>query len=182
MSCFASGTLIATERGEIAVERLLVGDLVLTRDNGYQRITAVSIRRMSGQFLLDNPHLRPIFIKAGALAEDLPERDTMLSPNIRIPTIETSGRFLSRDVEQMVPLKHLIDHKGVQQVDTIGVNYVYIAFSQHEVVAANGVWIEAFNARDYSLKYACNAQRTELFEIFPGQKSRHPGHRRSGRG
>src|SRR5690606_36091560 len=34
--CFVRGTLLMTDRGEIAVEDLCVGDLVLTRDHGLQ--------------------------------------------------------------------------------------------------------------------------------------------------
>lgn len=34
--CFAAGTMIRTARGERPVEKLRVGDLVVTRDNGLQ--------------------------------------------------------------------------------------------------------------------------------------------------
>ncbi|NNJ68922.1 MAG: type I secretion protein, partial [Boseongicola sp.] len=36
--CFTPGTLIATDRGPIAVEALRTGDRLVTRDNGLRRV------------------------------------------------------------------------------------------------------------------------------------------------
>jgi hypothetical protein len=40
-------------------------------------------------------------------------------------------------------------------------------FDRHEVLLANGAWSESFQPGDYSLKGIGNAQRQELFELFP---------------
>ena len=40
-------------------------------------------------------------------------------------------------------------------------------FDRHEVVLSNGAWTESFQPGDYSLKGIGNAQRSEIFELFP---------------
>lgn len=167
MTCFAIGTKIATKRGEVAVQDLKSGDLVLTRDNGYQPVRRISTGNVSARKLLDNPHLRPVMVQVGAFGADMPKRDTMMAPNMRLPIIEDSGRFLAREVEELVSLKNLIDHKGVQQLETIGMSYIHVGFAKHQIIAANGIWVESFQPSDRSLGAKGNAQRLEALELVP---------------
>ena len=167
MTCFVTGTKIKTNKGDVAVESLQPGDLVLTRDNGFQPVHRMCSADLSGRQQLDNPHLRPVMVQVGAFGEGLPKRDTMMSPNLRLTVIEPGRSVLARDNEEFVPLKHLVDNKGVQQVDTTGVTYHHIGFSNHQVVAANGLWAESFQPSDRSLGVIGNAQRLEALEIFP---------------
>ena len=51
--CFTPGTLIATPRGEIAVQDLKVGDKVLTRDNGIQDIRWIGKKHIEGRDLIN---------------------------------------------------------------------------------------------------------------------------------
>ena len=37
---------------------------------------------------------------------------------------------------------------------------------------SNGAWTESFQPGDYTLKGIGNAQRTEIFELFPALKTR----------
>ena len=76
--------MIATPKGEQSVEKLRAGDKVVTRDHGILEIcwhstTAIDRRRLSA-----NPHLRPVFVPKDSLGSGLPERDMMVSPNLRI--------------------------------------------------------------------------------------------------
>ena len=65
--CFTPGTMIKTNRGEVAVEALAPGDMVLTRDNGFREVKWHGVRNMARSVLQEFPQLRPIRIKAGAL-------------------------------------------------------------------------------------------------------------------
>ncbi len=167
MSCFISGTLITTKQGDVPVENLKPGQMVLTRDHGFQPVRCVGVKQMTSRFLLDNPHLRPVLVRKGAFGRNLPLRDMMLSPNTRLPYHNDDRRLLSGASEEMIAIKHLVDHDGILAVDTIGVDFVHVMFDQHQILAANGVWTEAFNPRDYSLKNVGNAQRNEVLEVFP---------------
>jgi len=171
--CFTPGTLISTAKGEVPVETLKVGDRIITRDNGIQEIRWIGSKALDGRLLLANQHLRPVLIRKGALGNGLPERDMRVSPNHRmlIANDQTSLMFEEREV--LVAAKHLVNHKGIQQVDTVGISYVHMLFDNHEVILGNGTWTESFQPGDYSLKGIGNAQRNEIFEIFPELKETH---------
>lgn len=165
--CFTPGTMIATPRGEVAVEKLRVGDKVITRDNGIQEIRWAGARQMGWHDFAANPHLRPVMIKAGSLGNGLPERDMMLSPNHRVLVANDRTALYFDEHEVLVAAKHLIGGKGVQAVESVGTTYIHFMFDQHEVVLSNGAWTESFQPGDFSLKGLGNAQRNEIFELFP---------------
>ena len=77
--CFASGTSILTDRGEVAVESLHIGDQVKTLDNGYQTIRWIGARSVSASVLAANPKLKPVRIPAGALGQNLPRKALIVS-------------------------------------------------------------------------------------------------------
>src|SRR5690606_26001535 len=58
--CFCRGTLILTDQGEVAVEKLRAGDIVMTRDHGPQPIEWIGSRHLGPEFLDKNPKLLPI--------------------------------------------------------------------------------------------------------------------------
>ncbi len=165
--CFTPGTLIATPKGEVPVERLKAGDRVITRDNGIQEIKWVGSRPISFTELARSQHLAPIHIRAGALGNGLPERDMMLSPNHRVLVANDRTSLYFDEREVLAAAKHLVDSKGVQVAQPMGVTYVHFMCQDHEVVLSNGAWTESFQPGDYSLKGVGNAQRQELFELFP---------------
>ena len=165
--CFTPGTLISTAKGAVPVQDLKVGDKVITRDNGLQTIRWVGAKTMEGRHLLDNQHLRPILIRKGSLGRDLPERDMKVSPNHRMLVANERTSLLFEEREVLVAAKHLIDHKGIQQIDVVGTTYIHMLFDHHEVILADGAWSESFQPGDYSLKGMGNSQRNEIFEIFP---------------
>jgi hypothetical protein len=165
--CFTPGTLIATPRGEIPVEELREGDRVITRDNGIQQIRWSGGRAMSAADFTLNPHLRPVLIKRGSLGNGLPERDMMLSPNHRVLVANDRTSLYFDEREVLVAAKHLVSTQGVMQVQSAGTTYHHFLFDRHEVVLSNGAWTESFQPGDWSLKGLGNAQRNEIFEIFP---------------
>ncbi|GAB1362870.1 hypothetical protein MASR1M32_21060 [Rhodobacter sp.] len=169
--CFTPGTLIATPRGEVPVESLQAGDKVVTRDNGIQEIRWTGEKALTGQDLRLNSHLQPIFIKRGALGNGLPEQDMMVSPNHRLLVANDRTQLYFDEHEVLVAAKHLVGTQGVHAVEAIGVNYIHFMFDRHEVVLSNGAWTESFQPGDYTLKGMGNAQRTEIFELFPELKS-----------
>ena len=169
--CFTPGTLIATPKGEVPVEQLRVGDKVITRDNGIQEIRWMGAKEMGWHDFAGNPHLRPVMVKAGSLGNGLPERDMMLSPNHRLLVANDRTALYFDEHEVLVAAKHLIGGQGVHQVESVGTTYFHFMFDQHEVVLSNGAWTESFQPGDYTLKGLGNAQRNELFELFPELKA-----------
>ena len=165
--CFTPGTRIATPKGERKVEELVAGDRVITRDNGIQEIRWVGQRDMTGAEFERATHLRPVLIREGALGNDLPERDMMVSPNHRILVANDKSALYFEEREVLVAAKHLTDLDGVDVVDVSGTTYVHLMFDQHEVILSDGTWTESFQPGDMSLAGIGDAQRDEILELFP---------------
>lgn len=165
--CFTPGTLIATPKGEVPAETLRVGDKIITRDNGIQEIRWAGAKHLDWAALCANPHLKPVLIRAGSLGNGLPERDMMVSPNHRMLVANDRTALYFEEHEVLVAAKHLVGGKGVHAVDAAGTTYLHFLFDRHEVVLANGSWTESFQPGDYTLKGMGNAQRQEIFELFP---------------
>lgn len=169
--CFTPGTLIATPKGEVPVESLRAGDRVITRDNGIQEIRWAGQKALGWRDLAANPHLKPVLIRQGSLGNGLPERDMMVSPNHRILAANDRTALYFDEHEVLVSAKHLVAVNGIQVIDSIGTTYLHFMFDRHEVVLGNGAWTESFQPGDMTLKGMGNAQRTEIFELFPELKT-----------
>lgn len=165
--CFTPGTMIATARGGVAVEDLRVGDRVVTRDNGFQEIRWIGRKHLDGRELMANPHLRPVLIRQGALGNGLPARDLMLSPNHRVLVASNQTQLYFEEREVLCSAKHLINNRSIQEMHTTGTTYLHFMFDRHEVVLSDGAWSESFQPGDYSLRGIGNAQRQEIFGLFP---------------
>lgn len=165
--CFTPGTLIATPKGERLVEDLEVGDRVITRDNGIQEIKWVGRKDLTGFDLARKPQFKPILIQQGALGNNLPEHDMLVSPNHRVLVANDKTALYFEEREVLVAAKHLTGLDGVDEVEANGVSYIHVMFEQHEVILSNGAWTESFQPGDYSLKGIGNAQREEILELFP---------------
>ncbi|MBY6161597.1 Hint domain-containing protein [Mameliella alba] len=165
--CFTPGTLIATPEGERLVEELKVGDRVITRDNGIQEIKWVGRKDLTGFDLARKPHFKPILIQKGALGNNLPEHDMLVSPNHRVLVANDKTALYFEEREVLVAAKHLTGLDGVDEVEANGVAYIHVMFDSHEVILSNGAWTESFQPGDYSLKGIGNAQRQEILELFP---------------
>lgn len=169
--CFTPGTLIATPKGERPVEDLRPGDRVITRDNGIQEIRWTGRKAMGWKALCASPHLKPVLIRQGSLGNGLPERDMMVSPNHRVLVANDRTSLYFEEHEVLVAAKHLVNNRGVHGIDSMGTSYIHFMFDQHEVVLSNGAWTESFQPGDYTLKGMGNAQRNEIFELFPELKT-----------
>ncbi len=169
--CFTPGTLIATPRGEVPVESLRAGDRVITRDNGLQEIRWVGARALSWTELHSAAHLKPVLVRQGALGNGLPERDMLVSPNHRLLVANDRTALYFDEHEVLVAAKHLLAGQGVQTVDSMGTTYIHFMCDRHEVVLSNGAWTESFQPGDLTLKGIGNAQRSEIFDLFPELKT-----------
>jgi hypothetical protein len=168
--CFTPGTMITTQRGECPVQHLVAGDRVITRDNGIQPVRWVGKTQMFLHDFQAEPHLLPVFIRKGSLGKGLPERDMMVSPNHRILVANERSTLCFSEREVLVAAKHLTT-QGAHTVQSSGTTYIHFMCDRHEIVLADGIWTESFQPQDQSLKGIGNAQRLEIFELFPELKT-----------
>ncbi|MFD1881127.1 Hint domain-containing protein [Paracoccus pacificus] len=166
--CLVRGTRIATPLGEVLVENLSNGDLVLTKDRGARKIELIVSTTLGSARLALHPELRPIRIMAGALGHGLPETDLCVSPQHRILVRSKIAQRMFGASEVLVAAKQLVALNGIEIVDDLKpVEYFHILFDQHEVVFANGAETESLYTGAEALKTLGPAARTEIFALFP---------------
>jgi hypothetical protein len=78
--CYLRGTLILTTSGERFVENLAIGESIVTRFGGVQRIKWIGRQNFGARLIADNPGKQPVCISAGALGENTQRRDLFVSP------------------------------------------------------------------------------------------------------
>lgn len=166
--CFVAGTLIKTPTGQVPVETLKAGDLVLTADNGAQPIRWIGSRHVSGTELAAAPKLRPIKVASNALASGLPESDLFVSPQHRLLVRSRIAQRRFGANEILTAAKHLTQIDGIEIAgDLEDVAYFHILFDQHEIIYANGAEAESLYAGPEALKSVSEAARTEILTLFP---------------
>ena len=135
--CYAEGTLIQTDSGEIPVESLAAGDRVVTLQNGEP--VPMPIKWMGVRHLDLASHPRrytaaPVRIRAGAFGHDLPRRDLLVSP---AHCIYVDGK--------LVPANLLINHMTiVQDLHANSVTYYHVELDRHALILAEGLTSESY--------------------------------------
>jgi hypothetical protein len=169
LPCFTPGTMVQTDRGEIAVEALVPGHRVLTRDRGYQNIVWVGRRRLATAEVL---HLAPVRIARGALGPGMPTRDMDVSPQLRLLVQGPRTKLLFGEIEVLVPALHLVGYPGISRLEAQDADYIHIMCARHEVIWCDGIWTESFQPNDETLAGLDDAQRRALAQVMPGQDDR----------
>ncbi|NCW68043.1 MAG: hypothetical protein EBV86_05665, partial [Marivivens sp.] len=161
--CFTAGTMILTPKGEVPVENLRVGDIVVTRDNGPQPIVWCGSRHLSSAELDAAPDLRPIRLDASILGGD---RGLLVSPQhgVFTKTDEHGG------TDTLVRAKHLARLKGGKVRVAQGVKkvtYVHLMFEKHQIIYGNGIASESFYPGPWGLTALERESVFEVLRLFP---------------
>ena len=166
--CFTPGTLIDTPEGPRPVETLREGDRVQTRDNGTQPIRWIGARRMTGARLFVYPHLRPVRLRAGALASGRPDEDLLVSPDHWLLLRGRHVEALFNTPEVLVAAKDLINGGSIlTDTQLREVTYVHLLLEDHQVLWANGVESESFHPANAALSALSDGDRRRLREVLP---------------
>ena len=134
MVCFVEGTQIDTVSGLVPVEKLNVGDLVRTVDNGSQAIRWIGSREVAA-----TDATYPVRISAGALGTGLPSRDLQVSQQHRLLTCSRIAERMFGQSQVLIAAKKLVGMPGITLVsDRSLVAYWHILCDRHEIVLADG--------------------------------------------
>ncbi len=165
--CFTAGTLIQTDKGQVAVQDIRPGHRVLTRDHGFQRIVWVGSRHLTTADQAAQPDLRPVLIARAALGPAMPDRAMAVSPQHRLLVEGPRTKLLFGEREVLVPAAHLVGYPGITRAPVAPVQYVHIMCAAHEVIWSDGIWTESFQPGDQTLSGLDAAQRVEIEQLFP---------------
>jgi len=132
--CFVSGTRISTERGEIAVEELRVGDRVqMALHNKAEPVSWIGHRHVDCARHPAPHKVWPIRILAGAFGPGQPCRDLWLSPDHAVYVDAV-----------LIPAKSLINGRTIAQVPVDSVTYYHVELPEHAVLLAEGLPAESY--------------------------------------
>lgn len=161
--CYCRGTLIGTDRGEVAVEDLVIGDRVRTLCRGLRPIRWIGRRSYSGRFAAGNRDVLPVMFRAGCLGDGLPRRDLFVSP--------LHAMFLDG---VLVPASGLINGTSIVQVEAMDeVAYFHIELDSHDVILAEGAPSETFVDDDSRGMFHNAAEFARLYPDLAAEPARY---------
>ncbi len=132
--CFCADTRILTQRGEVAVEDLRVGDPVVALvHGGLLPIRWIGQRRVRPLHYRNPDHAHPVRVQAGAFGPNLPHRDLWLTPGHRVLV---DGH--------LVQIDKLLNDATIAQVEQEEVWVWHVELDRHDVLLADGMPSESF--------------------------------------
>jgi hypothetical protein len=157
--CFVAGTRIRTAEGEVPVEHLRPGDMVLTRDEGAQ-----PLRWSGSRTVAATGDFAPIRIAAGAFGQ---HDELWLSPLHRVLVRDALAELLFGESEVLVAARDLVNDRTVRRVAGGEVSYVHLMFDRHQVVWSQGLQTESFLPGPQTAHSFEAAIVAEICALFP---------------
>lgn len=153
LACYTAGTRIAVPGGEARVSDLIIGDEVVTAAGRVRAIKWIGTRSYAGRFLKANPNAMPVRFRANSLADGVPCRDLLVSPE---HAMLIDGL--------LVPARHLVNNRSITQETGLDrVDYFHVELDTHDVILAEGAASETFvddnsrrifhNAQEFTARY-----------------------------
>ncbi len=132
--CFCKGTQILTPAGEVGVESLAVGDVVVTKGSAEPpKITWIG----KGQVLATRGQrgpATPVIVRKGALGPNVPNRDLHVT---KAHSLYFDGVF--------VPVEFLVNHRSIVWDDRAQeVEIYHVELESHDILIANGAPAESY--------------------------------------
>lgn len=163
IDCFLRGTMIETPSGEVLIESINVGDKIKTLSDGVQTVRWIGCSRLRSK-----SSIAPVRIKAGALGDNTPNKDLLVSPHHRMVVSGWRAELLFGETEYLVPAKNLVNDDTITVAhDLKRLEYYHILFDKHEIVMSNGTPSESYHPNQTSIENMDKAARAELLGIFP---------------
>jgi hypothetical protein len=134
--CYAEGTRILTSRGEVPVETLRGGDLVVTLSGRGAPLVPVKWvgRRHVEPARLSQPELaQPVVFAADSLGDGVPARELRVSPEHHM---WVDGA--------LVPAHLLVNGTTIRRAEVASVTYYGVECASHEVLVADGAPAESY--------------------------------------
>jgi len=167
----AAGTMITTKDGAQPVDWLRAGDMILTRDNGYQPIlhlAQISLPRGHA------PEHAPLRVAAHAFGADLPERALTLTAGSQILLADPHLDLWFGEAEMFARADQI--SSALQALDASAKQTLTaIVFMEPEVILAEGLWVGSALATPSFLSLLPATSRELLAPVVAG------GHRSAAR-
>lgn len=157
--CVVSGTLVRTPDGMRAIENIVAGDCVVTRDHGIQAVQWTGARTFAAQGTC-----APVAFGVGALGNTAP---LLVSQQHRMLVTGWQAELLFGEDEVLVPAAYLLNDTNVRLRVGGTVRYHHLLLAQHAVIETNGAWSESFHPGAQALSTVPSGAYRELITLFP---------------
>jgi hypothetical protein len=138
--CYVRGTNVLTPNGNVPVESVCIGDLLVTRFGGIRPVKWIGRQSYDWRFVAKNPERRPVRIRAGALGDGTPARDLLVSGGHSVLLGDTL--VLARALVNGVSI---VDEPVPEHAECAPpLDYFQVDFFTHDCVIAEGVFAESF--------------------------------------
>jgi hypothetical protein len=164
ITCFLAGTRIGVPGGEVPVEALKAGDLVLTADGAALPVRWIGRQSVASRFA-DPVEAMPIRISAGALGDGLPKRDLLVSPG--------HAMFLDG---ALVNARALVNGTTIRQERAMPerFEYYHVELDRHALILAEGAATESFLDAVETGRFDNGAERPARSNGAPMEEMLHP--------
>jgi hypothetical protein len=133
---FLQGTRVVTPGGWATVESLNIGDEVLTFDQGFRRIMAISSELVASPDQMTPPKMKPLVIPKGALDN---RQDLIVQPYQGVLIESPNVRDKWGDPFAVIPAAALEMLEGAFRLEPQEASQAYLpAFSEDQMVFVNG--------------------------------------------
>ena len=157
--CFAAGTRISTEHGEVAVEAIGVGERVRVLlgggADGFAEVVWVGRREVDCVGHAQPRKVWPVRVAAGAFGPGRPYAELWLSPDHAV--------FVEG---VLIPVRCLVNGSTVVQVPVERVVYHHVELAEHDVLLAQGLPAESFLDMRDGTNYANRSGPVRLYPDF----------------
>lgn len=157
--CFASGTRIATPKGEVAIETLAVGDLVTTVEGGAEPVRWIGTRSFPAV-----GRCAPVVFAPGAIGNT---RTLVVSRQHRLLLRGWRAELLFGADTVWVPAVHFLGHDGVHLREGGEITYLHLLLDGHRTLLAEGVEAESLHPGDLVLGTLGREALAEVEALFP---------------
>ena len=151
--CFMAGTRVRTPEGEVPVETLKRGDVVVSADGRSVPVIWLGKQTISTRFA-DPLRTLPIRIKAGALDENVPSRDLLVSPD---HALLVQGALIHAGA--------LVNGSSIVRETRVPTTFVYyhVEAEDHSLILAENTPAETFVDNVDRLNFDNWAEHLELY-------------------
>ena len=141
-AAFGRGAIVRTEHGPMAIEDLLPGDRIMTKDRGLQTLLWRGAITMLPS---DNiGHMTRITTDAMGYAR--PTSDLVLGPAARILHKNPAVKVLTGANEALIPVRDFVDGSQLISLNPISAVQCYqLGFVKHTCVNVNGIDVETLH-------------------------------------